>query len=135
MISIESTIGAERSAFTLDEVCQVVSQSGDSTETLSNLVQFLRGRFKTDVCSVYLLEPDRTRLVLAATCGLRPESVGRVRMQLNEGLVGMVAEQLCPQTVDDAFHHPRFKYFREAGEDPYRSFLGVPLIDHGRLQG
>ena len=73
--------------------------------------------------------------MLAATIGLRPESVGRVRMRLSEGLAGLVAEQLRPQFVADATTHPRFKYFREAGEDPYRSFLGVPLIDRGLLQG
>ncbi len=56
-------------------------------------------------------------------------------MRLDEGLVGLVAEQLRPQMVEDAFRHPRFKYFGETGEDPYRSFLGVPLIDQGLLQG
>ena len=29
----------------------------------------------------------------------------------------------------------RFKYFSEAGEDDYQSFLGVPLVDRGVLQG
>ena len=53
----------------------------------------------------------------------------------DEGLAGLVAEQLRPQVVADATTHPRFKYFSEAGEDPYRSFLGVPLIDRGLLQG
>src|SRR5262249_14499330 len=80
-------------------------------------------------------EPDRANLVLAATVGLRPESVGRVRMRLSEGLAGLVAEQLRPQFVADAATHPRFKYFPEAGEDLYRSFLGVPVIDRGILQG
>ena len=106
---------------------QLVSHSGNPSETLTNIVHLIQRRFGTDVCSVYLLEPDRANLVLAATIGLRPESVGRVRMRLTEGLVGLVAEQLRPQVVADATTHPRFKYFREAGEDPYRSFLGVPL--------
>ena len=35
----------------------------------------------------------------------------------------------------DAPTHPRFKYFPEAGEDPYHSFLGVPLIESGIVQG
>ena len=35
----------------------------------------------------------------------------------------------------DAPIHPRFKYFPEAGEDPYHSFLGVPLIESGAVQG
>src|SRR5206468_3510868 len=46
-----------------------------------------------------------------------------------------VGEELRPQVVEDATKHPRFKYFREAGEDPYHSFLGVPLFDRGLLQG
>src|SRR4029077_14896497 len=74
-------------------------------------------------------------LVLAATVGLRQEGVGKVRMRLNEGLAGLVAEQLKAQVVADATTHPRFKYFGEAGEDPYHSFLGVPIIDRGLLQG
>jgi starch phosphorylase len=121
--------------WTLEEISRLVSQSGNPSETLGNVVHLIQRRFGTDVCSVYLLEPDRASLVLAATVGLRPESVGRVRMRLTEGLAGLVAEQLRPQVLADATLHPRFKYFREAGEDAYRSFLGVPIIDRGLLQG
>ena len=121
--------------WTLEEISHLVSHSGNPAETLTNIVQLIQRRFGTDVCSVYLLEPDRTNLVLAATIGLKPESVGRVRMRLDEGLVGLVGEELRPQVVEDATKHPRFKYFREAGEDPYHSFLGVPLVDRGLLQG
>jgi len=46
-----------------------------------------------------------------------------------------VAEQVRPLLVADAAAHPRFKYFPEAGEDTYRSFLGVPIVDRGLLQG
>jgi glycogen phosphorylase len=121
--------------WTLEEIGHLVSGSGNPSETLTNIVNLIQRRFDTDVCSVYLLEPDRTTLVLAATIGLRPESVGLVKMRISEGLAGLVAEQLRPVFVEDATQHPRFKYFREAGEDPYRTFLGVPVIDRGVLQG
>ncbi len=121
--------------WTLEEISRLVSHSGNPSETLMNIVKLIQRRFATDVCSVYLLEPDRTNLVLAATVGLRPESVGRVRMRLSEGLVGLVGEHVRPQVVEDATKHPRFKYFSESGEDPYHSFLGVPLVDGGLLQG
>ena len=120
--------------WTLEEISRLVSHSGNPAETLANIVRLTQRRFQTDVCSVYLLEADRSTLVLAAV-GLRPESVGRVRMRLNEGLAGLVGEQLRPQVVEDATRHPRFKYFTEAGEGPYHSFLGVPLVDRGLLQG
>ena len=121
--------------WTLEEISRLVSASGNASETLNNIVHLIQRRFGTDVCSVYLLEPDRANLVLAATVGLRAESVGRVGMRLSEGLAGLVAERLRPQFVADAPTHPRFKYFPEAGEDPYRSFLGVPIVERGLLQG
>ncbi len=129
------TTQREALLWTLEEISHLVSHSGHPEETLANIVHLIQRTFETDVCSVYLLEPDRTTLVLAATVGLRPDSVGRVRMRLSEGLAGLVGEQLRPQVVEDATRHPRFKYFSEAGEDPYHSFLGVPVIDRGLLQG
>jgi glycogen phosphorylase len=121
--------------WTLEEIAKLISGSGDASETLTNIVHLIQHRFGTDVCSVYLLEPDRANLVLAATIGLKAESVGRVRMRLSEGLAGLVAEQMRPQVLADAAMHPRFKYFPEAGEELYRSFLGVPIVDRGLLQG
>ena len=56
-------------------------------------------------------------------------------MPLSEGLAGLVAEQLVPVAVADAREHPRYKYFKESGEEEYHSFLGVPLIERGVLQG
>src|SRR3954464_243957 len=120
---------------TSEEINHVISSKGQPGETLANLVRLIRERFESDVCSVYLIEPDRANLVLAATIGLRPESVGKVRMGLNEGLAGLVAEELRPIMVEDATKHPRYKYFREAGEDAYHSFLGVPLIEQGMILG
>jgi len=120
---------------TIDAIAQLVAEASDPAGTLTNVVHLIQRHFRTDVCSIYLIKPDRANLVLAATVGLRPESVGRVSMKLNEGLTGLAAEQLRPIVVDDAPRHPRFKYFAEAGEEPYRSFLGVPLLDQGVIQG
>jgi glycogen phosphorylase len=120
---------------TLEEIGNLAEASGKPAETLMNVVALIAARAKTDVCSVYLLEPDRANLVLAATLGLRTECIGTLRLALNEGLAGLVAEQVRPVAVGQVASHPRFKYFREAGEDSYQSFLGVPIVDRGVLQG
>src|SRR5256714_13638203 len=133
-----STTADDREAgyvLTLEEIANLAKEAGKPAETLMNVVALIASRFRTDVCSAYLLEPDRATLVLAATLGLRPQCVGTLRMGLNEGLVGLVAEQVRPVAVEHVRNHPRFKYFSEAGEDDYQSFLGVPLIDRGVLQG
>ena len=120
---------------TLEEIGNLAEASGKPAETLMNVVALIAARAQTDVCSVYLLEPDRANMVLAATVGLRPECIGTLRLALNEGLAGLVAEQVRPVAVGQVASHPRFKYFREAGEDSYQSFLGVPIVDRGVLQG
>ena len=120
---------------TLEEVGTLAAEAGKPAETLMNVVALIAKHFKTDVCSAYLLEPDRANLVLAATVGLRPGCIGTLRMSLHEGLAGLVAEQVHPIAVENAINHPRFKYFREIGEEAVQSFLGVPLIDRGVLQG
>ncbi len=120
---------------TLEEIANLAAEEGQPAETLTNVVALIAKRFGTDVCSAYLLEPDRANLVLAATVGLRRECVGSLRMAIHEGLAGLVAEQVRPVSVEEAQSNPRFKYFPEAGEDSYKSFLGVPLIDRGVLQG
>ena len=130
-----STDYAQSLLLTVDEVVSLTADEQLADATLSNIVHLLAQRFETDVCSVYLLEPDRNHLVLAATMGLRSDCVGVLRMALNEGLAGLVAERLKPVSVAEAAKHPRFKFFREAGEDEYQSFLGVPLVDRGVLQG
>ncbi|MEO8126934.1 MAG: alpha-glucan family phosphorylase [Bryobacteraceae bacterium] len=125
----------ESYVLTLEEIGALAAEEGKPAETLMNVVALIARRFRTDVCSAYLLEPDRANLVLAATLGLRKECIGTLRLALNEGLAGLVAEQVRPINVEQVKNHPRFKYFGEAGEDMYQSFLGVPLIDRGVLQG
>jgi starch phosphorylase len=133
-----STTADDRDAgyvLTLEEIGNLTSEVGRPAETLMNVVALIARHFHTDVCSAYLLEPDRATLVLAATLGLRPQCIGTLRMSLHEGLAGLVAEDVRPVAVEQVSKHPRFKYFREAGEDDYQSFLGVPLVDRGVLQG
>src|ERR1700686_3488982 len=96
---------------TLEEISSLAQEGGKPAETLMNMVALIARRFQTDVCSVYLLEPDRANLVLAATVGLRRECIGVLRLTLHEGLAGLVAEQMRPVAVDQVKNHPRFKYF------------------------
>ena len=98
-LSQTTNVRDESYVLTVDEIHNLAKDAGKPAETLTNLVALIAGRFKTDVCSVYLLEPDRANLVLAATVGLRPQCVGTLRMALNEGLVGLVAEQVRPLAV------------------------------------
>lgn len=108
-------------------------QSMDSS--LDRIVTSIANRMQTDVGSLYMFEPADETLVLVATVGLLQSCVGKLRMHLDEGLVGLAAETEQPVVLARAPEHPRFKYFPEADEDEYQSFLGVPVVHEGNVCG
>lgn len=120
---------------TLRRIVQEVNSARDLTSALDIIVQRVRGAMGTEVCSVYLLDPDSTRYVLMATEGLNKSAVGVVSMGTNEGLIGYVGAREEPVNLEDAAAHPRFRYFAETGEERFASFLGVPIIHHRRVMG
>lgn len=113
----------------LEDISTLISHSQDLQETLNNIVTIVGERMETEVCSLYILDRQKKRLTLCATMGLDHESVGKVSMGINEGLTGLVIEQMGSVMVVDALTHPRYKYFPETGEERFHSFLGVPLIE------
>jgi starch phosphorylase len=131
----EASATGTNHVLSLEEISKLAGEGSQPAETLMNVVAIIAKRFRTEVCSAYLLEPDRANLVLAATVGLRKECIGNLRMAVHEGLTGLVAEHVRPVAVSQVKNNSRFKYFNESGEDMYQSFLGVPLIDRGVLQG
>jgi phosphotransferase system enzyme I (PtsP) len=56
-------------------------------------------------------------------------------MREGEGLVGMVAETAEAVNLSDAPSDPHFSYRPETGEDPYKTFLGVPIVRGGQVFG
>jgi len=119
----------------LRRVVQEVNAARDLPSALDIIVQRVREEMGTEVCSVYLFNPDTGRYVLMATEGLNKAAVGVVSLASNEGLIGFVGAREEPVNLEDAAAHPRFRYFAETGEERYASFLGVPIIHHRRVMG
>ncbi|MDL1973902.1 MAG: phosphoenolpyruvate--protein phosphotransferase [Deltaproteobacteria bacterium] len=119
----------------LEEISRIITGSRRPEEALDKIVVLVAGKFSTDVCSVYLLDEEKSHLVLRATVGLRKKTVGKIRMGMNEGLTGLVLEKMKPVFVVDPSAHPRYRFFKESGEGLYTTFLGVPLVYHQDVLG
>ncbi len=120
---------------TLRKIVQEVNAAKDLKAALGIIVQRVKESMGSQVCSVYLLDPESNRFVLMATEGLNKRSIGKVSMAPNEGLVGLVGSREEPLNLEDAASHPRYRYFAETGEERYASFLGAPIIHHRRVMG
>jgi phosphotransferase system, enzyme I, PtsP len=101
---------------------------------LADLVGLVATELVSEVCSVYVQRPGDI-LELAATEGLNPASVGRTRLRVGEGIVGLCAATAAILNLPDAQNHPAFAYRPETGEEPYASMLTVPVRRSGRTLG
>jgi phosphotransferase system enzyme I (PtsP) len=111
------------------------SQGGaDSHAVMTALTELVAGELVAEVCSIYAMRPGDL-LELTATYGLNPEAVGRTRLRVGEGIVGITAATGTLQNLPDAQNHPAFAYRAETGEDPFASLLAVPVRRAGRTLG
>ncbi|WP_110692701.1 phosphoenolpyruvate--protein phosphotransferase [Salinicola halophyticus] len=120
---------------TLRRIVQEVNGARSLDAALATMVRRIRKAMRTDVCSIYLFDRERDRLVLMDTIGLRTQAVGVVTLRLGEGLVGLVGQREEALNLEDAPSHPQFRYFVETGEERFSSFLGVPIIHQRRMLG
>jgi len=122
-------MATNRDRFSLiEEISAIGGEDHEDLRTaLDRIVAAIAEGMQTEVCSLYLFDPQGERLVLRSTFGLDRDSVGKVSMRASEGLVGMVIESGAPVSVADAISHPRYKYFPETGEERFHSFVGVPV--------
>ncbi|HWY66048.1 MAG TPA: phosphoenolpyruvate--protein phosphotransferase, partial [Rhizomicrobium sp.] len=98
------------------------------------LVTVIASNMVAEVCSIYLRRAGKV-LELFATEGLNRTAVHTTRLKEGEGLVGLIAESAEAVNLSDAPADPHFSYRPETGEDPYKSFLGVPIVRGGQVFG
>jgi phosphotransferase system enzyme I (PtsP) len=101
---------------------------------LDQLVQLVATELVSEVCSVYVMRPGDI-LELAATEGLKQDAVGRTRLRVGEGIVGLCAATQQLMNLADAQNHPAFVYRPETGEESYAAMITVPVRRAGRVIG
>ncbi len=112
----------------IGEMSARLAGSSDLPAILDQIVQMVANHLHSDVCSIYLYDDQSEQLVLRATVGLNAESVGKVRMSVNEGLTGRSLRELRPICVQSASSHPDYKLVDGLNEEAFESFLAVPIL-------
>jgi len=103
-------------------------------EVLQGVVALVVEFMECDSCLMYLI--DKGELVLCATDTPHPGTIGKVRLQMSEGLTGWVARERRMVSIPrEAYKDARFKYFGELREDSYEAFLSAPVIARNKVVG
>src|SRR3984885_11818776 len=113
---------------------EIMAEQTSAQMRLDKLVTTIASNMVAEVCSIYLRRAGKV-LELFATEGLNRTAVHNTRLKEGEGLVGLVGETAEAVNLSDAPADPHFSYRPETGEDPFKSFLGVPIVRGGQVFG
>jgi len=118
----------------LQKISRFMVREMSLAEALQGVVSLVVEFMECDSCLLYLLQSQE--LVLCASNNPQPDTIGKVRLRLGEGLTGWVArERRLLSLSRESYLDPRFKLFTDLPEDTYEAFLSAPVIVRNRVAG
>ncbi len=116
------------------KISRLMARDLSLQDVLQNIVGLITDFMHCDSCLTYLM--DGQDLVLCAANNAAPNTIGKVRLKIGEGLTGWVAKERRFVAISrEAFLDPRFKRFSDLPEDTYEAFLSAPVIARNKVVG
>jgi len=124
----------EQQLLLLQKISRYMARETNLAEALAGVVTLVVEFMECDSCLLYLL--DSRELILVASNNPQPQTLGRVRLTLDEGLTGWVARERRLLSISrESYLDPRFKLFTDLPEDSYEAFLSAPILVRGQVAG
>jgi len=122
-----------RSLALLSDFARIVSRASGMVEIATQVVHLVSEHLGGDRCNLYFADPESHVLTLVASSS---GTIGEdVRLEMGEGLTGMVAQTRESLNVANGPATPGFRLLPQVSEDNLKSYLGVPLTARGRCIG
>jgi signal transduction protein with GAF and PtsI domain len=126
----------DRELDVLRRISETISGTLDQEAVLERIIELVVEVTHGDAAFLYLLDDTRGALVLRASTQPHPSLIGRIRLELGEGITGWVARERTPVAIArDASEDLRFKFFQSLPEDRYHAFVSVPVIAKNEVIG
>jgi len=114
----------------IGELSGIFEDSSSLEVFLQKIVEMVAVHMHSEVCSIYLFDEKEQKLVLKANKGFSPSAIGKIKLDLGEGLTGIALKEMRAICERNASKNSGYRYFKEIGEESYESFLAVPIL-HG----
>ena len=120
----------------LRQISESISCNLDLDNVLKQIIEIVVQVTKADACFLYLYDDRNSELILKASKNPHPKLIGRIRLELGEGITGWVARERKPVAIaKNASDDPRFKLFHNLPEDRYHAFLSIPVVSKNEIIG
>jgi len=113
--------------YDIKELSHLFHESASIETMLDKAVDMVAHRTRAAVCSIYLYNDRDRMLTLRASHGLNPECVGKIRLELGQGLTGLALQAMQTVCEEDATRNASYKHFPGIFEERYNAFLAVPI--------
>ena len=118
----------------LQKISRFMVRDMSLAEAFDGVVSLVVEFMECDSCLLYLVQNQE--LVLCASNNPQPDTIGKVRLKMGEGLTGWVARERRLLSISrESYNDPRFKLFTDLPEDTYEAFLSAPVIVRNRVAG
>jgi diguanylate cyclase (GGDEF)-like protein len=129
-----NTEALQRLPAALFEIGKLIGSELDPGILLARIAEQICQLIGAKVCSVMLLDADRSRLLAKAAYGLHPARIQSLSFRIGEGVAGWVVEHGKPALIHDVAQDPRFVVL-PGNRTPIASMICVPLIARGERVG
>lgn len=124
----------EQELWLLQRISRYMAREVQLSDVLPQIVKAVVDLVGCDSCLLYLLEGQQ--LVLCASSPAAASAIGRITLEVNEGLTGWVAREKRLLAISrEAYADPRFKFFSDLPEDTFEAFLSAPVVSQGHVMG
>jgi two-component sensor histidine kinase len=117
------------------EISRAIAEAQDLNDTLDLITRRTTEVMHVESCSIYLYNPSRDKLMLAATTGLNKNGIGEFYLPHGAGLTGWAAEHRQVVAVTNAFTDVRFYRILGSGESKFPSLMAMPLVSRDKVIG
>lgn len=132
--AVKATRDPERLISALLEISYLVGSVMRLDDILNRIARIAADLMQVPVCSIYLLQPDRS-LLMISNVGLEPELRGELSIPWGEGIAGWVARNGEMVSLDDATNDPHYRIIASTIYLGCRAHLSAPLRIQDEIVG
>ena len=111
-----------------NSISRAIAKHKSIAEVLGISVDMIFHFFKVDLCNIYIYCEREKKLILRATKGFDKDLIGKIKLSVNEGLVGLVYSQREQLQVLSPHQMSQFHYIAKTKEERFNSFMGFPIL-------